>query len=123
MFSLIIVVLSILLAILLVFALFFYGGRELNNAGIQATVDTLVNQGAQIEGATVLYQNDRAGISPQSTTNLVSNGYLTNVPQNWSVTQSGVEIAYIAVNSPAVCIAFNAKYGINGVPSCRRSRA
>lgn len=118
MFSLILTIISILLVALIAIAVIYYGGSEFTSANSKAQVATLVNQGAQIQAATLLYENDNAGNIPSSITTLISGGYLASTPQNWDVTQSGAEIAYTKVSSSTVCEDFNKKYGVTGVPSC-----
>jgi type II secretory pathway pseudopilin PulG len=117
-FSLIIVIISVVIVIALAIAVLWYGGSAYTSANAEAVVSQLVNQGSQIKAATLLFETDNAGNNPASITDLVTGGYLASVPNNWSVTQSGTQIAYTAVNSSEVCIKFNAKYGITGVPSC-----
>lgn len=118
MISLIITIIAIVLVALIAFAVIWYGGSSFVSANAEAVVSTLVNQGAQIKAATLLYETDNAGNTPSSIAELVSKGYLLTVPSNWNVTQGGTQIAYVPVNSSEVCTKFNAKFGIIGVPSC-----
>jgi type II secretory pathway pseudopilin PulG len=117
MFSLIVVLLSILLVAALLAAALYYGGSAFSHSSDATTVARLVNEGSQIQSAAMLYQTEK-GSAATDISILTSQNYLTNAPASWSMTPSGTAIAYTKATSPNVCVKFNAKYGIIGVPSC-----
>ena len=125
MFSLVTVAIAIVLVVLLALATLYYGGHSFSSAGIGALVDRLVNEGGQIKAAAVLYQADN-GSTATDLSQLKSKQYLREVPPNWSIDGSvngstSGQVAYTLQSGPnaqELCVRFNAKYGITGIPSC-----
>ncbi|WP_315922684.1 hypothetical protein [Mesorhizobium sp. SP-1A] len=92
MFQLIAAVVGILLLAILVIAALYYGGGAHSDAKIRADYSGNMNTGAQIEGALRLYFNDHAMYPPSDLENdellqfLVDNKYLKEIPAgDWTV--------------------------------------
>jgi len=128
MISLILILVAVVLVVLLVGATFYYGGSSFSSANVQAQADRLANEGTQIKAAAVLYQADN-GNAPQGLDDLTNGSYLSARPANWSLEQSGSQLAYTSVSGTSaqiLCSAFNAKYGVlpsapgklDNIPAC-----
>ena len=127
MFSLIVVIVSIVLIALLAAIAVYYGGPAFANAQNKAKVDQLLNEGSQIKAASVLYATDNGGTAPstlgQLTDTSAANPYLRSAPTGWSVTTGNAVVAYTQVQGKDVCNEFNSRYGIapqadGSPPSC-----
>lgn len=90
MFSLIITIISIALVAALALATLYYGGSAFNKGAAGATAARLINEGQQVNGAVALYQADLgAGSTTTVVTDLaglVTAGYLSSVPADFSAT-------------------------------------
>ena len=114
MFSLIITVISISLVAVLAVATLYYGGAAFTQGQVEARAAKLLNEAQQIQGAATLFRQDR-GALPTNFADLVSR-YLTTVPDSgWMA--SAIE-ASVQIEGSEVCLAFNAKLGVEGIPSC-----
>lgn len=122
MFSLISILISILLAVLLVGAVVYYGGSAYLNASNDAKVAAIMTQGSQIKAASALYSSQNQGQNPASINVLVSDHYLQSAPANWNITTSGEPTLYTPVTGTSLCQKFNQKYdnypANSPVPSC-----
>lgn len=110
MFSLIVVLVSIVLTVLLVGAAVYYGGKAYVSASNSAQVAAIMAQGTQIKAATALYASDNAGNTPSNISTLVTDHYLQSVPPNWNITASGEPTLYTPVTGTSLCQKFNEKY-------------
>ncbi len=88
MFSLIIVLISIVLVAALVVATVYYGGSLWSDGEAQARAATVVNQGEQIVGAAKLYAIEK-GHPVAQLSDLVAEGYLSSIP----MPPSGLSVA------------------------------
>ena len=79
MISLIITIVSIALVTLISIAAIFYGGPALNKSATLAQATESINQGNQVLAAMDLYRVDH-GQYPASMNELVTQGYLTEIP-------------------------------------------
>ena len=110
MFSLIAVLTGIVLAVLLVGAALYYGGKAYTNASNEAAVSAIMAQGTQIKAASAVYASDNDGATPTSISVLVTDHYLVSAPKNWNITLSGEPTLYTPVTGTSVCQKFNQKY-------------
>lgn len=90
MFSLIITIISIALVAALALATLYYGGSAFNKGAAGAVAARLINEGQQVNGAVALYKADvGAGSTAVVVTDLaglVTNGYLSSVPADFTST-------------------------------------
>lgn len=118
MFSLVITIVSIALVVALVAATLYHGGDSIDKGSAEANLAGLVNQATQIQAAAVLYSAENSSAAPDLST-LVSKNYLkaqiNNGNEAWT---SAGGFALTTAADLATCTAFNAKYGVVGVPSC-----
>lgn len=114
MFSLIITVISLSLVAIIAVATLYYGGAAFTQGHVEARAAKLLNEAQQIQGAATLFQQDR-GVLPTDFADLVSL-YLTTVPDSgWMASPTE---ASVQVEGSEICLAFNAKLGVEGIPSC-----
>lgn len=88
MFSLVIAVIAIALVVAVVAATSFYGGSGISESTAQAEATRLKNEEQQIMAAVDMFNADK-GRWPANVQELVNTGYLTSVPQGWSMAQGG----------------------------------
>lgn len=98
MFSLIISVMSLGLAVALLVVMNFSGGSAGTKGAAHANAVALINQGNQILGFSAMYEQDPAYKSLTGINDLISAGYMTRIPTatingvtgTWSLPQAGV---------------------------------
>lgn len=119
MFSLIIVLISILLVAAIAVATIYYGGETTTKGRANAEVATLLAQAAQIASASAAFTADRAGLRPSSLEDLLEGEYLSSIPDGWQNPADPLTpITSKVIESYNACELFNARQGIEGVPSC-----
>ena len=79
MFSLIVTIISIALVAALAIATIYYGGNSFLEGSTRTAAATLLNQGAQIAGSTMLYSTDQQTV-PSRPSDLVGQHYLKELP-------------------------------------------
>ncbi len=102
----------------------YYMGSVTIGADYSSQASTLTAQSSQIVNAAIFYTVESAGISPPTLNSLVASQYLNRVPSGWAEPPAGSTLASYAVTGPDsfnVCVAYNARFGIHGVPSCAQS--
>lgn len=119
MFSLIVTLIAIALVGALALATLYYGGPAFNKGSEAAKLAGLLNESTQVQGAAALYRAENSGAGPATVADLVANDYLkTALTSNGTSWSTGGGFATTTTTSLAQCTAFNAKYGITGVPAC-----
>lgn len=109
MFQLIVAVVAILLLVVIVIAAIWYGGDVFSESKQRALYAEYVNSAAQIDSAINLYYQENAsypdGEDDVFLQNLVSAGYLSNVPGGqWKVSR---ELLYKSIADLNVCEVIN----------------
>ncbi|MCP1674211.1 hypothetical protein J2T57_001313 [Natronocella acetinitrilica] len=124
MFNLIITVISIALVAALALASIYYGGDALSRGSAKATAATLINQGQQLNGATIMDAQDNGGVK-REISQVVTAGYLSappavpgsvNADSGWAVadlTVGGAEVSNFVVvgNNAEVCLEMEKEAG------------
>ena len=115
MAGLIVSILSIVFAVLIIAAGFYFGGSATHDGQTAADAARLVNEGAQISGAAEMYYAQE-GVYATSMSQLVASKYLRSSPQaNWAPYK---DTAVLTGVDHARCLALNAKAGVEGIPLC-----
>lgn len=115
MFSLIIVISSILLVTVLAVATIYYGGRALNSGEHRAGYAQSISEGAQISGAAALHFAREEYPAPDIPALLESNYLKSNPMQAWG---SFKDTAYLPGIPEERCTAINANLKIKTPPAC-----
>ena len=118
MFSLIIMLISIVLVVAGTVGGIYYMGGVATKGNASAQASSLMAQSAQIEAASSAYTSEHAGQTPASLSDLVPQ-YLSAVPTGWQDPGS-VEypITSKTITGESVCLAFDQKQGYTSIPSC-----
>jgi hypothetical protein len=122
MFSLIIVLVSIVLVAGLALATMYYGGTSFLQGSEKAAVSRYLNEGAQVSGAIKVFRAEK-GYVPQELDELVQEDYLKALPEGADGTDQSFQNAdgyiFAGVPSQTVCEALNERLNYHGpVPSC-----
>lgn len=89
MSNLILLIISILLIAIVAGATLFYGDERFTRSKIEAEASSYINESTQIQSAVVLYKSKGNTIDPSLTIGqLVSEGYLENLPNAWAPGQN-----------------------------------
>ena len=116
MFSLIVVVISIVLVGAIAAAVIYFGGTAFSGGGDKAKASQAVNEAQQVKGALEVYKVQTGNVATSLTQ--LAPDYLKAPPQNWGVIDG---YTYASQETLANCKAVNAMYGINTVPDCADS--
>ncbi|MCC5612696.1 hypothetical protein LC612_39910 [Nostoc sp. CHAB 5834] len=120
MFSLIIVILSVLLVAALALVVMYYGGDSMSQGTAKADASKVLNQGQQLMGAADLYKSD-TGDWPPSLEALTLGNYLKSVPEgaygkNWVMPQTRVPTFVLEGVKKDSCTLVNAlSFKVEGV--------
>ena len=115
MFSLIVVLITIVLVALIALACMYFGGTAFQDGGTSAAVTKLLNEGAQVSGAALVYHAQTGDYAPNVAA-LIASKHLTAAPQaGWQAFQDTAVVTGIAQDQ---CLALNAKQHISGIPLC-----
>ncbi len=115
MFSLIVVLVSIVIVGALILAVVYYGGDAFRSGGTKAAVARIHNEGTQIASSAKLYQVNH-GDYAKDIGDLVSGNYLSAAPGlKWEVYQDSAVLNDMPQDQ---CVAINAAHNITGIPSC-----
>lgn len=131
MFSLIIVIFSIALAVALVALSMYHGGDVLNKGRLEARAAQAVAEVQQINGAVTAYKA-REGKAPDGMVALTGgpdgtgDKYLSSAIDGWGVAAPVVNLTAFEVSqltgteaeNLSVCQSVNQKLGVSGVPEC-----
>lgn len=125
MFSLIIILISLVLVAAIAMATIYYGGEATTRGSANAEAATLLAQSAQIASASALFTSDHNGAKPQSLEQLVAGNYLSSIPPGWQAPADGdTPLTSKVIQSLNACQLFNEKQGTvdenepDGVPRC-----
>lgn len=119
MFSLIVTILAIVLAVALAVAALWFGGSVFGEGAAQARDAKNAAQANQIAGAVAAYRTDLIA-EPTSLEDLVDEGYLASIPEGaWEVDGQYV---IRQLDTEDECQAFNYKFNIDDVPACTDAR-
>jgi hypothetical protein len=118
MFSLILVLVSILLVAALVVATLWFGGSGFTTGQVAAQAARVVNESSQIQGAVEDYKVNNADSLPASMSDLINGGYLNGAPSaSWSFATDSVQS--MILDQPA-CLRADSMlgYSFSAVPGC-----
>ena len=117
MFSLIITIISIALVAALAVATIYYGGSAFTQGTAKANASAFVAAGQQVNGALVLFANDKAARAADINA-LVTNSYLAAAPSvgGKALTVETASVQALLVPA-AVCTAINATAGVTVQPT------
>lgn len=118
MAALVTTVLAVVLAALLGIVGLFYGGSRLTQSSADASAARILNTSSQVVSAVDLYTTDNSGIYPAAPQDLVTSGYLKQLPDNTDWTFGNGYIQRTGLTQ-SECDAVNAKLNVSGAPpSC-----
>jgi hypothetical protein len=118
MFSLLLVLVSILLVAVLVLATLWFGGGGFTGGQESATAARVVNESAQIQGAVESYKVNNSDSLPSSMTDLINGGYLNGTPSaSWSFATDSVQSSIL---DQTACLRADKMLGFSfsTVPGC-----
>lgn len=117
MSSLITTMIAIALTAMLAIVGLFYGGGRLLSSRDDASTAQILNGASQITAAIDLYRTRNAGNLPVDVKQLVSEGYLTGLPEgDWAFVDGGVERPDL---TDTQCAAVNKRVNSDpSIPSC-----
>lgn len=118
MFSLIIVIISVVLVGVLAVATVYFGGDVFSSGGAQAEASALLAQAAQIASAAAAYGAQHHGAAPPSLQALIDEQYLSSVPPGWAPDSGEGALSSKVIESENACKIFNEKQGVEGIPAC-----
>ena len=113
MFSLVIVLISIVLVGAIAAAVIYFGGSAFTGGGDKAKATQAVNEAQQVKGALEVYKVQTGNVATSLTQ--LAPDYLKAAPTAWGTIDG---YAYSSQETLANCKAVNALYGINTVPDC-----
>lgn len=123
MFSLIIIIISILLVGALALATVYYGHTSLLSGSESAVMSRVLNEGSQVEAAIRLFRVEQHRV-PDSIGDLVEKSYLAALPPGRHELEAskfhfGDGYVFSTVSESTMCEAINARLGIvNAIPQC-----
>ena len=119
MFSLIVVLISLVLVGVLATAVIYYGGSAMSSSQQKAEVAKLMNESGQILSAAVLYRQDSSAMPTQLSDLTASSKYLSSNPRDAWVLSGGFAVLKESLPvGDSVCIEYNRVRGVTGTPSC-----
>ncbi|MCP1674216.1 hypothetical protein J2T57_001318 [Natronocella acetinitrilica] len=108
MFNLVLSIISIALVAALAIASIYYVGSQVENQRARADAAGAINNSEQIIGAINFYRTDRAGRMPAQIGDLVTAGYLSDIPPgDWAFGENSVTLS---VQDERGCRLVNALY-------------
>lgn len=118
MSTLIVTILAVVLIAAIAIAGMYYGGSSIAGSQSDATAAKVINTSSQISAAIDLYRTDERGAMPASPQDLVTGGYLRQLPDpsSWQFSSDAIERTALTKDE---CGAINKKItGNSTIPSC-----
>ncbi|MDO8416308.1 MAG: hypothetical protein Q7S87_08875 [Agitococcus sp.] len=118
MFSLIVSIISIALAIALSAAAMFYGGNSFGALSQKAHAAQLIDETQQIQAAILLFKEDNARLPISSAELTISGKYLKSMPTGWEDASTVFKTNAGRGIGESTCLDFNKQKNIPFVPKC-----